>query len=105
MSDYGFREYNTLLTRVLGAHDHNTIVSVCSRITEFVQDEDNNPVYSETLVNLLMHRAITVTEVLSHNTDAPTHDLMQIRRISRNVAATVAAWSVTQNRFNHEENL
>ena len=90
MSDYGFREYQTLRTRILAANHNTEIASVASRVTKFVQDEDNNPVYSETLVNLLMAQGYKVIERLTW--DSPVYDLMAVRVITRNVRTTVSVW-------------
>lgn len=94
MSDYGFRRYNVLRTRVLAASDHSEISSVAARITEFVQDEDHNPVYCETLVNMLMSKGYDLIGQHSF-IDTVTHDIMAVRVIVRNVRTTVDVWRRT----------
>lgn len=98
--DYGFRTYQTLRTRVLAAHSHVEVTSVASRITLFAQDEEANPVYVETLVNLLMAQGYRVLERLTG--ESPTHDLMVTRLITRHVRTTVSVWQRTMESNNSQ---
>jgi hypothetical protein len=93
VSDYGFEEYNILRTRVLAAATHTNITTVSGRVTMFVQDEDNNPVYCDSLVNMLMAQGYKVLSTLAG--ESPTHDLMVTRLIARHVGTTHDVWQRT----------
>jgi hypothetical protein len=45
VSDYGFREYQILHTRVTAATTHVEITSAAARVTKFQKGEHHNPVY------------------------------------------------------------
>lgn len=101
VSDYGFREYTILRTRVLAASNHVDIAAVAARITKFVQDEDVNPVYAETVVNLLMaHGYKVISEVIS-GVDGDTYARMATHLIARHVGTTADVWRRTMD-GNHE---
>lgn len=98
VSDYGFREYAILLTRVQVANNHVDIAAVAARVTKFVQGEDHNPVYGETLVNMLMAQGYKVIGALDFNSS--THDAMVVRLITRHISTTVSVWQRTMEGYN-----
>jgi hypothetical protein len=97
MSDYGFRDYQRLVTRLHAAANGTEIIAVASRITEFVQNKDHNPVYCEALVNLLMAHTLEGIERLFADTDSLTHDTLTVRLVTRHVNTTVRVWRRTMD--------
>jgi hypothetical protein len=94
VSDYGFREYQILHARLNAATNGTDLIGAADRITRFVQQPDTNPVYAETVVNLLMSRAIDVIRGLEFS-DNTTHDIMTTRLVTRHVGTTVTVWQRT----------
>jgi hypothetical protein len=95
VSDYGFREYQILHTRVTAATTHVEITSAAARVTKFVQGEDHNPVYCERLVNALMSKALDVISDVVNEWGQDVYALMATRIIVKNVRTTVEVWRRT----------
>lgn len=94
MTDYGYGEFQRLRTRIAAAADHNDYVRLCTRVTAFVQDPLNNPVYCDALVNLLMAKGFDLIEDVTSEVGTDTYALMATRRIARSTRTTVHAWRV-----------
>lgn len=95
--DKDFNEYQRLLTRLHAAAKPTDLIVAAERITTYVQQPYTNPVYAETLVNLLMSHALEGFERLVLDDGATTHDLMTVRMVTRHVNTTVRVWRRTMD--------